>query len=372
MKKCMLVFLILVYGINLLCVRADAISAASYCVIETKSGQVLYEYNADVRRGMASTTKIMTALVALESGKMDEIATVSANAARTEGSSLYLKPGEKVYVRDLVCGLMLNSGNDAAVVLAEHIGGNVDGFVTLMNEKAALIGAANTHFVNPNGLSDDAHYTTARDLAKITAYALQNPDFREIVATKQMRIETVEAPRTIYLSNHNRLLSGLDGCDGVKTGFTKATGRCLVSSVTRNGFQTVCVTLNAPSDWEDHEQLHNRAFAEYEKVTLLENGATAGSVPVQGGVLPEVEAVVAQSVDGVYVRDTAVADVHYTLVQGINAPVLRGQKVGIAQVYVNGKMVGQADLIAARDIDALRIITYKNIFERLLKTVFHF
>lgn len=372
MKKTVLVFLLSAMFLCICCVQTYAISAASYCVIETESGNVLYGNNMNVRRGMASTTKIMTAIVALESGKQSEIATVSANAARTEGSSLYLKPGEKVYVLDLVFGLMLNSGNDAAVVLAEHIGGDVEGFVAMMNDKAAQIGATDTHFVNPNGLSDDAHYTTAQDLAKITAYALKNAAFREIAATKQHKIETVDSARTIYLSNHNKLLQTLDGCDGVKTGFTKATGRCLVSSVTRNGFQTVCVTLNAPDDWNDHKALHHRAFEAFEKVTLLENGAVAGNAEVVGGETFAVQGVVLKSISGVYPKNTAVPDVRYVLEENISAPVKRGQKLGTAHVYVNGSEVGVSDVVAVRDVDALVIVSYKNIFRRLFQTVFGF
>ncbi len=370
MYKMLLVFFLFSIVINTYPTEVEAISAASYCVIETHSGHILYESNARTRRGMASTTKIMTAIVALESGKTDEYATVSQDASRTEGSSLYLKAGEKMRVYDLVCGLMLNSGNDAAVVLAEHIGGDVKGFVNLMNEKASALGLTDTHFVNANGLSDDMHYTTAYDLARITAYALQNPSFREIVSMQKKTVATTEG-RCIYLSNHNKLLRTLDGCDGVKTGFTKATGRCLVSSVTRNSLQTVCVTLHAPDDWDDHSKLHNRAHSEYALIPLVENGAACGVVNIKDGATESVEGILAESVN--IVQQTGAVPnkkIETKFEQNLTAPVLRGEKIGEAIVYADGTAYKRVDIIANRTVEKLCKLSYWDAFHILFEAVF--
>ncbi len=371
MQKTMLVFLLSVFLLSIFQTETTAMSAESYCVIENENGQILYEKNANKRLGMASTTKIMTALLSLESGKLNEIATVSATAAGTEGSSLYLKAGEKIRVLDLVYGLMLNSGNDAAVVLAEHIAGSVDKFVSLMNSKASAIGAKNTHFTNPNGLSDEAHYTTAYDLACIAAYALKNEKFQEIVSTKSMEIETINPARKIYLANHNKLLTSYDGCNGVKTGYTKATGRCLVSSVTKNGFQVVCVTLNAPDDWNDHKALYHRAFSEYEKRSVLEEGTVAGKVKVFNGCSEAVNGVVGKTVEVVESKDGQLSETEILLYDSINAPVQRGDVIGKAFVKQGGHLLGTADVIAQVDVPCLKRITYFQRFFELFQRVFY-
>ena len=198
--------------------KALGVSAQYACVMDSLTGRVLFEKNAYARHSMASTTKIMTALVALESGNTNDIVTVSANAAGTEGSSIYLKAGEKITLKDLLYGLMLESGNDAAIAVAEHIGGSVEGFAELMNQKAKAVGANQTQFKNPNGLDEDGHYTTAYDLALITRAALRNKDFAEIVATKRKTISNGEESYGRSLANHNKLLTIYKGCDGVKTG----------------------------------------------------------------------------------------------------------------------------------------------------------
>lgn len=372
MKSRMLVFILIFHFVFLMPMKIMAISAESYCVVDGETGSILKAHNANIRMGLASTTKIMTALLALESGKSEEIATVSSNAAGTIGSSLYLKPGEKIKVYDLVCGLMLNSGNDAAIVLAEHIGGNVENFVHMMNMKAIEIGAQQTHFSNPNGLSDEEHYTTAADLARITVHALKNNAFKKIVTIKEMRIETVgEDKRSIYLHNHNKLLATLEGCDGVKTGFTKATGRCLVSSVTRCGMQTVCVTLNAGDDWNDHKVLHDEAHAMYEKQVWIENGTDTGSIAVLNGVEKEVRSIAAQTLSGIVQKNNGGSvQLEIDLIQNLMAPVLRGQIVGKLTVYINGEQKGDTDLIAASSVDALPSVTFWDIFKKIYNHMF--
>lgn len=261
---------------------AFAYSAESYCVIDADSRRILACGNEREKRGMASTTKIMTALVALENCSPEEIVTISKNASYTEGTSLYLKEGEQVKMIDLIYGLMLNSGNDAAVAIAEHISGNCDEFAKLMNETARKIGANDTNFVNPNGLSDENHYTTAYDLAKITAKAMENETFSQIVSTKTYTATTLNTSKPLYFTNHNKLLRYVEGCNGVKTGFTKATGRCLVSSVSKNGWQAICVTLNAPDDWNDHKHLFGYVFDKFYLKEILSEDDIIKTIKTDG------------------------------------------------------------------------------------------
>ena len=246
-------------------------SAVGGCVIESSTGRVLFEKNKDKKLPMASTTKIMTAIAAIENCKdLDERFEISPKAVGVEGTSLYLRKGDIYSTRDLLFALMLISGNDASVAIAEHIAGSVSEFVTLMNEKAKEIGAKNSHFANTHGLDADGHYTTAYDLALITAYALKNPIFKEIVTTKNTKIinskDGLEEPR--YLKNKNKLLSSLEGCVGVKTGYTDDAGRCLVSAVERDGTQFVCVVLNCRPMFEESAALLNQCASVYHLVDV--------------------------------------------------------------------------------------------------------
>ena len=256
--------------------RAGALSAQAAIVIDADTGAVLQEQNADACLPMASTTKIMTALVALGEGSADRVYTVKKAYTQVEGSSMYLQEGEKLTLRDTLYGLMLASGNDAAVAIAGECGG-MEAFVRKMNDKAAALGLTSTHFDNPNGLPSETHYTTARELAKLTAAALHDPVFRQIVSTRSYTVNG----RTLV--NHNRLLSTYDGAIGVKTGYTRAAGRCLVSAAERNGRTIVCVTLSDPDDWRDHAALLDAGFAQYSEVTLHEAGAEIAVQRVQGG-----------------------------------------------------------------------------------------
>lgn len=243
--------------------RIYAVSAESYCVMEADTKLVLLEKNMQKRLGPASVTKIMTAICVIENSDISNSAFADFESERTEGSSLYLKSGEEMKAEDLLYGLMLNSGNDAAVILAKYVSGSVDEFVNLMNETAIKIGAQNTHFANPNGLYNEDHYTTAYDLALISSYAMKNETFRKIVSTKSYSVTTVNTNRKIFLKNHNKLLSALDGCIGIKTGFTKKTGRTLASAINYDGTDIICITLNAPDDWNDHKSLYNECKSKF-------------------------------------------------------------------------------------------------------------
>lgn len=255
----MLVFALFLPAVSSL--RADAATvSAGECVVEISSRRFLHEHNADQRLPMASTTKILTALVILEDSNLDEVVTVPKQAEGTEGSSVYLKAGEQISVRDLLYGLMLRSGNDCAVTLALYHSGSIQNFARAMNEKAVSLGAENSHFVNPHGLPNEGHYTTARDLALIAAAAMQNKDFREIVSTK------FYAPRG--WQNKNKMLWNFEGALGVKTGFTVRAGRCLVSAAERDGMTLVSVVLNSPQMFERSEELLENAFTDYRMIKL--------------------------------------------------------------------------------------------------------
>ena len=218
---------------------------------------------------MASTTKIMTALIAVQSEQLDDVVEITKEMIEVEGSSIYLKAGEKLTLRSLVVGLLLESGNDAANAIAITLAGSKEAFADKMNEVAASLGMKNTHFVTPSGLDDDEHYTTAYDMALLGSAAMRCPEFAAIACRQSMTIDFVEPAvrRTFY--NHNRLLLEMDGCSGVKTGFTKKSGRCLVSSCERDGILLIAVTLNDPDDWNDHKKMMDYGFSQVEKVMLM-------------------------------------------------------------------------------------------------------
>lgn len=257
---------------------ANTIGVNSYSaiVMDQKSGRVFFEKNAHEKRRIASITKIMTAIIAIESTKLDEVVTVSENAVRAEGSSVYLKPGEKIKLEDLVYGLMLRSGNDAAVAIAEHVGGSKEGFVFLMNEKAEQIGMKNTHFANPHGLDDhEEHYSTAYDMALLTKYAMQNNEFRKISATKVHYAPNPDSQWQRKWTNKNRLLTELyKHSTGGKTGYTKRAKRTLVSTASKDGMDLIAVTLNTPSqtDWTEHIQMFEHVFNQYDYHVIVPDG----------------------------------------------------------------------------------------------------
>lgn len=245
------------------------VSAQHAILIEQSSGRVLFEKNAEEQASIASITKIMTAIIAVESGQMNEKATVSRNAIYTEGSSIYLEQGEQMTLTDLVYGLMLRSGNDAAVAIAEHVGGSEEGFVYLMNEKAKWLGMENTHFDNPHGLDSDTHYSSAHDMAILMQYAMENPIFQEISGKTSYLSEN----RTYHWQNKNKLLTYFyEYCTGGKTGYTKQTGRTLITTAEKDGMELIAVTLDAPDDWQDHISMFEWGFDQFEMTDVDMNG----------------------------------------------------------------------------------------------------
>ncbi|MCY8987776.1 D-alanyl-D-alanine carboxypeptidase family protein [Bacillus atrophaeus] len=246
------------------------VSAKSAIVIDGASGRVLFAKDEHEKRRIASITKIMTAVLAIESGKMEETVTVSANAVRTEGSAIYLKEGQKVKLKDLVYGLMLRSGNDAAAAIAEHVGGSLGGFVYMMNQKAEQIGMENTRFQNPHGLDDhENHYSTAYDMAILTKYAMKLKDYQTISGTKVYKAETMES----VWKNKNKLLTGLyQYSTGGKTGYTKLAKRTLVSTASKDGTDLIAVTINDPNDWDDHMNMFEYVFNHYKTYIVAKKG----------------------------------------------------------------------------------------------------
>ena len=312
-------------------------SARSAILMDADSGRVLYEQNADEPMLIASITKIMTAVVALEKGKITDPYTVTAEDM-AEGSSMYLAVGETLPLEELLYGLMLSSGNDAALAVAHCVSGTVESFVAEMNAKAEELGMTHTSFANPNGLDHADHYSTARDMAVLTAYALQNPAFSRIVSTKSIAI----GART--LTNHNKLLSWYDGCIGVKTGYTKAAGRTLVSAARRDGQTLVAVTLSDGNDWLDHSALLDYGFTVYPRRCVLTAGEVVCTLPVRGWTKDLVSMTAGKSL---WYPMASGEEVAFTVdaPAALTAPLPAGTEAGMVSVSLNGEAVGSVPLL---------------------------
>ena len=323
--------------------QANAVetSAEAAILIDVDSGRVLYQRNADTRMLIASTTKIMTALVAIRQGTLTDVVTVSREAALTEGSSMYLQEGEKLTLETLLYGLLLCSGNDAAVAIAQHVGGSVQAFVRMMNETAASLGMEHTSFANPNGLDTEGHYSTARDMAKLACAAVENATLLRIASTRSITV----SGRT--MTNHNKLLRYVDGCLGLKTGYTRAAGRTLVSCVERNGQRMVAVTLRDGNDWADHQALYDYGFAAYPAHRGAVLGERLCRAPLVGGGTAPL--VAAQSffwplAEGEQLEMTLALDAP------LSAPLAAGCPVGEAVFSLNGAEVGRVALLCGETV----------------------
>jgi D-alanyl-D-alanine carboxypeptidase (penicillin-binding protein 5/6) len=318
-------------------------SAQAAILMERDSGRIFYEKNADQELKIASLTKIMTAIVAIEQAKLDSIVTVSQNAVGVEGSSIYLKRGEKIPLEHLLYGLMLRSGNDAATAIAEHIGGSVEGFVVLMNQKASFLGLQHTHFMNPHGLDQKGHYSSAKDLAILTSYALQNPIFRQIVKTQ---VKTVDWPNLDWdqkFYNKNKLLRMYPWADGVKTGYTKQAHRTLVTSATKEGMQLIAVTLNDGNDWNNAIAMYNYGFAHYRPTEIVQQGQQIKTIAGTD------KAMVAGNAFVYPLRKGEKEKIRLETVQTMPASVIKKEKqaVGVAKIYLEDELIGSIPLITA-------------------------
>lgn len=337
--------------------EVSAVSAKNAILLDAQTGRVIYEKGSTKRALIASTTKIMTALVVCEQCNVLDRMLIPKEAVGIEGSSIYLREGEVLTVQDLLYGLMLHSGNDAAVALAIYCGGTVEGFVQMMNDKAHRLGLENTRFENPHGLDSPGHYSTAQDMAKLAAYAMGNPIFSKIVSTK-----TVTAGSR-SLRNHNKLLWRVEGADGVKTGFTKSAGRILVSSATRQGRRLVVVTMNDPADWNDHEALLEMGFSQYTLQQIVSEGDVLGTAEVAGGEAGSVELI-------------AVDSFSYPLTDGevpkfvlqepgfVYAPVACGQPAGFAYVCLNDTAVGKIPIYFGQTVEQTKV-KKQSIFKKI-------
>lgn len=316
------------------------VSANAAVLMDAESGRVLYSKNEEQMLPIASTTKIMTALVVLENHELDEKVEIPYQAVGIEGSSLYLKEGELLTVEELLYGMLLRSGNDAAVALAIYCAGSVEKFAELMNQKARELELSHCNFANSNGLDQEGHLCSALDLARIAAAAMDEPDFARIVASKSYSFGS----RTVV--NHNKLLWLYDGALGVKTGFTKKAGRTLVGAAERDGQLLITVTLNAPDDWNDHMTMLDHGFSQYPKRALVDEDQEIGEIPVVGGMTDKVPV---QTVDCVTypMRDGESCEIRLMLPAFSFAPINQGELLGQAQVYVGGQLIGTSDLIAS-------------------------
>ncbi len=315
--------------------------AKSMVLIEANTGRVLYGKNYSEKRAMASTTKIITALTVLNNcDNIHKEIKIHDNAVGISGTSIYLKKGESLSIEELLYGLMLPSGNDAATALAYHIGGDIPTFCKMMEQTALSCGAENSSFANPHGLDEDGHYTTALDLAKITAKALENETFCKIVTTKSTRIKGSTEGTYRYLKNKNKLLNTLNGCIGVKTGYTDDAGRCLVSACERNGFRTICVVLNCGPMFEESADLFERAYQEYSYVELLPEYKIIRRLQVENGKTNNVKVYTKKSFKYPLTLDEAKrVEFRYNLPNSLKAPIKQDECVGNLEIYLDNHLL---------------------------------
>ncbi len=334
----------LLAAVLLLPVPCQAVSARRGYVLDAVSGRVLFSRDPEGRSLIASTTKIMTALIVCEQCNVLDRMRILKEAVGIEGSSMYLREGEVLTLQELLYGLMLRSGNDAAVALAIYCGGTVEGFAERMNDKAHALGLRNTHFENPNGLDAPGHYSTARDLAVLAAYAMENPIFRKTVSAKTVTVGSR------VMRNHNKLLWRLPGADGVKTGYTKAAGRILVSSAQRDNRRLICVTIDDGDDWNDHISLLEEGFSRYRLETPVKAGDVLGTLEVAGGTEARVEVKAAEDFSYALAPEEQVQ----TMLPGpgfVYAPAVAGADAGVCYVLLNGKAVGKIPCVYGQTVE---------------------
>lgn len=325
-------------------VSAAAVSAEKAILVDAQTGRVLFSRKADEQALIASTTKIMTALIVCEQCNVLDRMRIPKEAVGIEGSSMYLREGEVLTIQELLYGLMLRSGNDAAVALAIYCGGTVEGFAQLMNDKARVLGMDHSHFVNPNGLDAPGHYSTAADMARLAAYAMENPIFSQTVSTKSVTVgERV-------LQNHNKLLWQVEGADGVKTGFTKAAGRILVSSAVRQGRRLIAVTMNAPDDWNDHKTLLEQGFSHYSVKQIVRKGTCMGYVQVAGGEDTQVSLIACEDFSYALSQEEQ-PQLHLPNPGFVYAPAVAGQAAGFAYVTLEEKTIGKIPLMYGSTVE---------------------
>lgn len=341
MLKKLLVVLLAVLMVPVTVYGADC-SAASAIVMDADTLEILYEKNAYAERSMASTTKIMTSLIACESGRLDDIVVITDEMVNTIGTSLGLRSGDRITLYDLVVGMLLVSGNDAANSVALYLGETAEGFAAMMNNRARELGMANSLFVTPSGLDEGNHHSTAYDMALLTAAALQNDIFLQICSQKSMEVTINDTKQTVY--NHNKLLSYMDDCVGVKTGYTDKSGRCLVSAVNRNGNIMICVTLNDGNDWNDHMSLFSACEGYYQKTEINKTI----EIDVVGGTQNTVSASYNAEISVLNTQYITVECYYYPFVY---APVKKGEEIGTAVIKYKEKEIASVSIIAEAGVE---------------------
>lgn len=366
MKKYKLIILILlIYTLSSKAYCEDlGLSAESYILIDASTGRVLCERNSHKKMPMASTTKIMTALIALEYGNLEDKVIVEKESVGIEGSSIYLREGEDITLKDMLYGLMLRSGNDSSIAISRHIGKSTENFVLLMNKKAKSIGALNTNFTNPHGLHDDLHYTTAYDLALITKEAFKYSDFKNIVKSKSYLANREE---NNYFYNKNKTLWEYKGGDGVKIGYTMRAGRCLVSSASRNNMQLIAVSLNARDWFNDNYKLLDFGFNNYKPYLIYDKGQFIKKINVTDGNKNFVDLITDESLFYPLVEvERQRVKISVEASDIIRAPIEKGSKIGCIYTYIDGQLVNKNYLVAKSSIKKA------NMFEKILtKMKFH-
>ena len=358
-----LLCLMLLCATRALASEALTVAAKGAVLIDAASGRVLFAQNADEELPMASTTKVMTTLLALESASLDAQVTADKNAAGVTGTSLYLSEGETLSMEHMLYGLMLRSGNDAAVAVAEHVAGSVPAFAERMNARAASL-RVDAHFVNPHGLDADGHRASALGLARIFREAMQNPVFRTITGTQRKVIPWVGNEYSRVLENKNKLLSTYEGATGGKTGYTGKAGRCLVFSAERDGLEIIGAVLNCPTWFDTAAAMLDYGFEHFRMERAFEAGAAVGRVPVVNGSEESVEAVAEEALRGA-VRISAPVDTVVSLPPSVDAPVRAGDVLGTAALQSDGGVIAQCNLVAA---DAVEPLNLREAFRRLLRS----
>ena len=351
-------------------IKDCASSAKAMCVLEQSSGRILFGKNIHKKLAMASTTKVFTALTVLENCQnLEEKVFVDDRAVGIEGTSIYLRKGEVLTVKELLLGMMLPSGNDAAAALAYHISGDINEFCDLMQKTCQKIGANNSSFKNPHGLDADGHYTTAYDLALVSAYALQNPDFYEISTTKSAVISGNKEVKSRFLKNKNRLLRTFEGCCGVKTGFTDNAGRCFVSSAKRDGMTIVCSVLNCPDMFEECARLMGDAFNKFSLHSLVQSYDVLKEIDVQNGRQQTVKLFSREKFAYPLTEEEKLrAVVEIDVPKVLKAPVKKEQVVGKVKVYLEGKLLFSDDVLTREEVKSDSVLSFvKDVINNCFK-----
>ncbi len=373
LKKCVIYLVVLAVTVQgfILCVKANSvsISADSAVVMVAATGEVLYSKNEYKKRGIASTTKIMSCIVALENASLCDVATASIEDVTVEGTSMGLKAGDTVFVDALIKGMLLESGNDAANVTAAFVAGGKEQFSVLMNEKAKELGMKNTSFKNPSGLTEEGHYSCAYDMALLGSYAIKNFTFRSVCSLPKCTVKIGNPGYETTLYNHNKLLSRYDGALGIKTGFTKASGRCLVSAVERGGVTLVAVTLNAYDDWNDHVKLYDYCFplVSSSKADISVESIT---LPVVNSDKKSVKLMLSRDIYVPYSEKVPQYTTTYFLPRFCYASIKKGDYVGWIELHTaDGILIGKSYIVAGENAEAVNAEPQLSLIKKFLKYI---